>query len=330
MSKLIRLAVSVVLLGGIAWNTDWAAVRHAFTHLRVEWWAGAAALLALTQVASATRWQLFARALRFDRPLRHLCGFYFIGMYFNLLLPTSVGGDVVRAWYLDGGSGRRLAALAAVFLDRLNGLVVLIGMACLAVTVAPLALPAWVPLSVWGIAGCAALGLAALPVAHRLGLLPAGRREQVGTMVGLLRAPGVVARATLLSAGVQAANVVVVWMIGVALDAPIPAAYYWVFVPMVSLLTLLPVSLNGMGVREGGTALFLAPLAVPPATALTLALLWFAVFGAVSLLGGLVYLLGSFPKPEASPDRAGGGTETHGPVDRHPDQGREGQFTPAA
>src|SRR5262249_40042492 len=71
---------------------------------------------------------------------------------------------------------------------------------------------------------------------------------------------------------------------------PVPAAYYWVLVPMVTLLTLLPVSLNGMGIREGGMVLFLAPLGVGTGTALSLAFLWFAVFTAASLGGGCVYL----------------------------------------
>ena len=67
------------------------------------------------------------------------------------------------------------------------------------------------------------------------------------------------------------------------LDAPVPGAYYWVVVPTVTLLTLLPVSLNGMGVREWGMTLFLVPLGVPAGTAVSLAFLWFAVFAACSL-----------------------------------------------
>ena len=250
-------------------------------------------------------------------------------MYFNLLLPTSVGGDVVRAYYLDNKSGRRLPALAAVFLDRLNGLLVLIAMACLAVAFAPPGLPWWVPASVWAVAGCAVCGLAALPVLSRWKLLPAARQQQLRTMVDILRAPRELAEATVLSVFVQVANVLLVWLIGQALGANVPLAYYWIFVPMVSLLTLLPVSLNGMGVREGATALFLAPLGVSEGTALTLAFLWFAVFGAVSLLGGVVYLVGSFQKP-GDPAVTSEGANAHGPVDRGADQGREGQPAQAA
>ena len=121
---------------------------------------------------------------------------------------------------------------------------------------------------------------------------------------------------------------------GVALGADIPAAYYWVFVPMVSLLTLLPLSVNGMGVREGGTVLFLAPLGVPAATALTLSFLWFAVHLACSLVGGLIYLLGVVPAGATRAETAAGQESGHGPsdgpLDRGADQGRAGQLNRAA
>src|SRR6266478_6513452 len=167
MNKYVRILVSAVLLGWIAWGTDWERVRVAFADLRVELWLAAVAVLCVCQTVSARRWQVLSRELRFVRPLFRLLGYYLIGMYFNLLLPTSVGGDVMRAWYLDGGSGRKLASFAAVLLDRLNGLLVLIVMACLAVAFSPQELPPWIVWSVWGIAAAAALGVASLPVMVR-------------------------------------------------------------------------------------------------------------------------------------------------------------------
>jgi hypothetical protein len=128
---------------------------------------------------------------------------------------------------------------------------------------------------------------------------------------------------------VQVGNVVLVWLIGVALGAEVPLAYYFVFVPMVSLLTLLPVSVNGMGVREGGVVLFLKQVGVDEPTALTLALLWFAVFAVVGLLGGVVYLCGAYPKP-GSPSQASNEAEGHGSLGRDSDQGRAGQLEQAA
>ena len=325
----IRIAVSAVLLGVVGWNTDWGRVQQSFANLHVELWLAAVAMLVVCQVISARRWQLFARELRFERPVHRLFGYYLIGMYFNLLLPTSVGGDVMRAWYLDGGAGRKLASFAAVLLDRINGLVVLIGMACVAVALGPADLPAWITWSVWGIGATAALSLASLPVMARLNLLPPGRRQQLHTMVQALHAPRALVEATLWSVVVQVANVLFVWLIGIALNIDVAVGYYFIFVPMVSLLTLLPVSVNGMGVREGSVALFLTPLGVEHGTAVTLAFLWFAVFGALGLLGGAVYLFGAYPKPVASA-RGASEAEDDGSLGRDSDQGREGQLDHAA
>lgn len=323
MTKWLRLTVSVTLFGWLAWRTDWAQVSRAFAGLRLEYWLAAVALYVFTQGVSSLRWQLLARPLGFTPTLGRCTAYYFIGMYFNLFLPTSVGGDVVRAWYLNGGNGRRLNAFLSVFVDRLTGLLILLALACAAVALCPIDLPAWVPLSVWGTATAAGAGLVALPLLARwTGRFDRARRLAEGVCV-YVRLPRLMAATAALSIFVQAANVVVVWLAGLAFDAPVPAAYYWVLVPMVSLLTLLPVSLNGMGVREGAMALFLAPLGVGEGTALTLAFLWFLVFTAASLVGGAVYLFGCFPRPQ-------GRTGHEALVDHHPDQGRTGQFKAAA
>src|SRR5581483_7781695 len=117
--------------------------------------------------------------------------------------------------------------------------------------------------------------------------------------------------------------VIVVWLVGRALETDVPASYYGICVHMITLLTLVPVSLNGMGVREGGMVLFLAPLGIGQATAVSLAFLWFCVFTVASLCGGAVYLLGSFSlRPEEQPD--------HGSVRGDSDQGRTRQYQKAA
>jgi uncharacterized membrane protein YbhN (UPF0104 family) len=322
VSKRLRLGVSAGLFGYVAWRTDWGQVGQAFARLRVGLWLAAVGLYALTQVVSALRWQLLARPLGFRRPLGQLTGFYFIGMFFNLLLPTSVGGDVVRAWYLDGRSGRRSAAFLSVLVDRASGLLVLLSLACLGLLLYPGELPSRIHWSVWGTAGAAVAGLAALGVGYRF----LGERYQAFRDLAVNLRPGALAVTTGLSVAVQAANVAVVWLVGEAVGAAVPAAYYWILVPMVTLLTLLPVSLNGMGVREEGTILFLAPLGVAEGTALAVAFLWFAVFTTASLCGGLVYLFGRFPQFEAEPEES----SEHEPVRGDSDQGRAGQFNAAA
>ena len=325
MNKYLRIAVSALLLGFFAWKTNWSEVGDKFANLRVEMWFAAVGFLILAQIASARRWQRFAEELRFQRTFQQYCSLYFIGTYFNLMLPTAVGGDVVRVLHLDGKSGRKWAALASVFLERLNGLLVLIAVACVGVLLAPADLPWWIPASVWGIAAGAVLGMASIPLTRNMRILPDQRREQMQMAWDLLRSPKTLAETTFMSILVQLAGVAIVACVGAGLGLDVPLAYYCVLGPLVSLLTLLPVSFNGMGLREGGTVVFLAPLGVDQSAALTLAFLWFAVNVAVSLLGGLVYLVGV---DAVSPVTEG--TNDHGLVDRNPDQGREGQPAQAA
>jgi len=328
-TKRVRLAFSILLLGLVAWNTDWASFFATLQKLRPEIWGLAVGVLCVTQVVSAVRWRLLARAFGFQESVSRLTAYYFIGMYFNLLLPTSVGGDVVRAWYLDAGSGRKASAFLSVLLDRLSGLLVLLALACLGVALSPLAIPAWIAWSVWSIAATALASMMLAAVAARHGGRYSNRLRQVRDALFLLRRPRVLLAVTGLSIFVQAANVVIVIIVGQALQLSVPSTFYWILVPMVTLLTLLPISLNGMGVREGATALLLAPFGVAQGAALGLALAWFAVHALASLLGGLVYLFGRFPKPAASAttNDAGEGNET---LSYHSDQGRTGKYQAAA
>jgi uncharacterized membrane protein YbhN (UPF0104 family) len=327
----------------LAWRTNWHQVAESFAHLHWGLWLLAVLVYVGCQAVSSLRWQAMARPLGFDGPWRRFLAFYSIGMFFNLVLPTSVGGDVVRAWYLAGGRGRRMDAFLSVFVERLSGLLVLLFIACTAAAVCPLPLPVWVPWTVWALT---AAGLVSLPVLVGLAHLPCPWSRLRGPHARLvrfgdqlraagrlyLRYPRLVLGTTLLSGLVQAGNVVMVYLIGRALGAPVPASYYWIVAPLVALLTLLPVSLNGMGIREGAMVLLLAPVGVGSGTAVSLAFLWFAACTVVSLGGVGFYLAGGYPRPAADPVAADPWKEqgTHGPVRGDSDQGRVRQPPAAA
>jgi uncharacterized membrane protein YbhN (UPF0104 family) len=335
--KKFKIVVSVALLAWLAWRTDWHQVRETFGQLRLSLWLAALGVYGIAQLCSSLRWQLLARPLGFEQPLGHFLGYYFIGMFFNLMLPTSVGGDVVRACYLDEGSGRKLAAFVSVFVDRCSGLLVLLALAAGAVLFCPLALPAWVAWSVW-------LTLAVLLAAGGgvwwycltqnreggadiAGSTVPGRFQVLQSAIRSLQAalhsnPGLLLTTTLLSVGVQAANVVLVWLVGLAIAAPVPASYWWIVVPMVSLMQVVLPSLNGHGVREGGLILFLNEVGVSPSMALSLGFLWFSVSATAALAGGLVYLFGRFGRPEVQADDE--------PVGDYSDQGRASEPAAAA
>jgi len=319
---LLRIAVSVSLLAVLAFRTNWGQLGQAFGQLQLRSWLAALGIYLVAQMISAVRWQALARPLGFGGAVWRYGAFYFIGMFFNMMLPTSVGGDIVRAWYLDHRPGRRLHALVSVLVDRASGLLVLLGVACIAMALCPILLPRWISVAVWTTAAISLAGILLLPFLHRWTSRFDRLHRLLRAVAVYVRYPKLLLGTGVLSVFVQGANVVIVWVIGDAMGLHVPASYYWIFVPMVTLLTMLPLSLNGMGIREWSTVLFLAPLGVGQNEALCLSILWFTVFTAASLIGGLVYLLGCYPKPEVESE--------HEALRCHPDQGRAGESPSAA
>jgi uncharacterized membrane protein YbhN (UPF0104 family) len=212
-------------------------------------------------------------------------------------LPSSIGGDVIKALRLGGDGRGRILAACTVLADRVAGLlaIVIIGLTALAHRRYGLELVESL--------GAGFVLLAATLVGTRImfALLnwPAGRIPDHHPIAHMLERllpyhhhPYVFWSAIGWSLVLQGLNVVTVMALGLALGLPLPAAAYCVAVPLVSLMTALPISLNGVGVREGGLVWVLAPYGVSEAQGIALGLLWFSVTVATGLIGGLVYLLG--------------------------------------
>jgi hypothetical protein len=257
-------------------------------------------------VLSGLRWQLLAKPLGFTGSVWRFTGIYFIGMYFNLLLPTSVGGDMVRAWFLNAKGNRRLAAFLTVLVDRATGLLILLLVACLGVIVCPFPIKPWIVWTVGGMAVGALVGVMLAPrVVHWTRDFDQVRRVAYHARI-YLSMPKLLLSTSVISLGVQAANVMSVWLLGLALGiGNVPLVYYWILVPLVCLITLLPISINGMGIREGSIVLLLAPLGVGADMAFCLSILWFSLLLVVGTCGGLIYLAGASPKPERQKHKTG-------------------------
>ncbi len=286
---LFRLLLSVGVLGWLVWRIEWWPILETFALVRVEFCLASLATYCLAQVVSSVRWRLLARSLGFRERLGRFITLYYVGMFFNLFLPTSMGGDVVRAWHLGAPRSARGLALVSVISERFSGLLALLLVASLAAAWNPAGLPDWSLWLVWGLSACGVLGVIALPWLGRfhakLQALAQGLSLYQGHRRLWLAGFG-------LSIVVQVAGIVEVWLLGLALDVPASFLVFAVAAPLVVLFTMLPLTLNGVGVREGALVLLLAPAGVASAEALALGVLWFCVLATASLIGGMVYLFG--------------------------------------
>ncbi len=292
---LLRLAVS----GGLAWfllaQSDLAAIRSSLANLDGRCWVAALFVYLISQVTSGHRWCTLSRAVGFGYPWTHFQKLYMEGMFFSLCLPSSIGGDVVKAVRLGRNASERFLAAGTVFADRLTGLTAL----CIIFATGFFARS-------WELSFAAALffgaGVVLLALvsflfgqwflrgnSERLGRIP-----KLGVILAELNIynhrPGVVFRAVGWSFVVQLANVAMVWLLGRGIGVDLPPASYFVAVPAVALASTLPLSINGVGVREGGLALLLKPDGLTEEQGVALGLLWFSIVMTSGLIGGLAFL----------------------------------------
>ncbi len=299
-----KLIVSSVLLGVLFWRVDRAAFLRSLRSLPPSLLLGSAGLYLLGYVISVIRWQRLLRAEGIQLSLWRLGLVYFEAAFFNLFLPTVIGGDIVRGYRIYKMTRGHDAAIASILVDRLSGFAALMLLAVTALTLAYGMLnDPQVAVAILTITACFAGVM--LVILNRwlttrasgiLGVIGLGRfrAKLQGLVDALQRYRGhhrALAQAFVLSALLQALIIVTYYWIGVGLKLGVPLVYFFLFVPLITALAMLPVSVAGLGVREGGVVYFFGKLGVDAATALGMSLVWFSLTLFVSSLGGLALLV---------------------------------------
>ena len=312
LSTVLKVAVTAALYAAVFYTIDVGRLWARLQTVAIGWVALGVVAYAGGQWLSAWRWWLLLRPVRLDVPYLRMVAFYFIGMFFNIFLPTIVGGDAVKAILLARETGAPARSTMSVFMERNVGLFALLTIATAAAFVAP---PVDVKgfnllqltLLVFAAFVAANIVLASRPayrlVDHLVALTPLARiRSRAASLYEALvpyreaRWRGLVAAAAVQSFLFQAVVILVVFLNANALGLSVPVSALAVFVPLISLAGMLPISVNGLGVREALYLLLFGRLGVPADAAVSLALLYFAVTLAASLPGGVVYALQRGPR----------------------------------
>lgn len=312
----LRVAVSAVLMG---WILRHAPLREVLEALRSADLRLVLLALALNPVgywASVSRWRLLLRSQGGDASFGFLLRSFLVGVFFNNLLPSTIGGDAVRAMDTARSGAGRAAAVAIVFVDRFLGLLALMLFALAGILVSGRLTERVPALYAWVIGGAAALALVAsllfLPSARAAVLLERLARRLPGRWHGLAARAStaflafqgrgsVLARALGWSFVLQICVVLNGWLLAKALHVPISLPYFFLIVPLAVFVMMVPVSINAIGVREGVLAFFFAAFGVASATAVAVAWLDYGLILLQALVGGAVYAWGRRPVRPALP-----------------------------
>lgn len=311
LSFLLKALVSVGFLSFLLWQTDMSQLFRVLSSAHISYLGIALIGYFLGQVMSSMRWALLARALGFKNPFKEFVVFYLIGMFFNLFAPSTVGGDVGRVFYLAGGgnkgqgkywTGSAASALVSVITDRAIGMAVLAWIGAVALVVFPAyALPLIIRYPTFVLALGFLFGWRLLPLLNRF--LQRRERPMIKNLLLALETYGstgqILLKAIILSLIVHFLQAWIQILLGRALDLEIPWSYCLILYPLVGIFSALPVSFNGIGLREGGYLFLLRQIGISSEKAIAFGLLFFVIVALDSLIGGVVFLLRKSPKPPA-------------------------------
>lgn len=290
-----KITLSIALLALLLSRLDLAELRVVFTKAQPEWVLAAIGMYLLSQVLSALRWQMLARPLGFTEPFSRFLLYYFNGMFLNLFVPSTVAGDVSRALLLSGVSKRRGLAVTSVIADRGIGFIALVWIAAVAIIVlTAYPLP---PVLYW-------IGIAA-PFASAgawwwgpllvVRLLPSDNRWRtlVERDLDPYRNDHVLLASSLALATVFHLTQILTQIFAArALNIDTAWPFFFVFVPMVNIAGMLPISLSGVGVREACYWYFLSRVGIEHEPAIAYGLLSSAIVLVCGLTGSPTLLMG--------------------------------------
>ena len=253
----------------------------------------AVAIYLASQVLSSVRWLGLARGVGFHVGLSRCTRWYFIGMFFGLVVPSTIGSDAMRALYLGQSPPGRAQALSTVLFDRLIGLIALVAIAIAALLLGPATgLPPSVEVAIVSIGVALVGGWMLLPVAvKRLRPGQRWRRLVEEDLTPYFRDRRLVGVASALSLAVHALQIVSQQFLTRSIGHEVGIEFVAIYHPLVSLAAAVPLTIGGFGLREAAYAYLLPFEGIPGDDAVALGLLWWAVGALGALLGGIVYLL---------------------------------------
>src|SRR5262249_21478517 len=264
----------------------------------------------LSQILGAGRWMVLARPLGFRNPFREFVIHYLIGMFFNLFAPGTVGGDVSRVYYLARNDKTHrekaswavstIPAAVSVFMDRAVGMTVLVWLGAVGLLLFPeYPVPGPIRSLTLRLALALLVGGAAVPFLRRF--LPEDGHPVVMKLRFALRAyrtqRSVIPKAIVFSFLLHLIQVWIHMLLGWAIQIDIPFSYCLILYPLVGTFAAIPISLNGIGLREGGYLFLLGLIGINAEKGVAFGLLLFLIVAVDSLIGGLLFLMRRSPKP---------------------------------
>lgn len=297
--QFVKVFISFALIGLIFYKIDASEWLSIIKSADIMGLLLALFLVVFSVVVSALKWQILLNCLDVQVPIRKLTISYFIGLFFNNFLPTNIGGDVVRIYDIGKHTGKKTEAAASVIVERILAGFALGLTALFAVIISFDRSKSFLWLIIFFLLLCTVfllLGMNRTSLHYLNGRLLPGffnLKEKAKDVVEAIHRCSVnktlIIRVLIWSLIFQLTIVLINYLIFLSLGLKVSLVYCLIFIPLISALSLLPISVNGLGVREGGYVFFFSQIGLNAAQSVSASLIFFVLVALTSLIGGIVF-----------------------------------------
>ncbi len=316
---ILKAFVSTALIIYLLSRTDYTAIYKSLISANPVYLSIALLTLFLGKLLSGYRWQVLLLAQEIQIPLKTLIASLFVGQFFNSFLPTTIGGDAIRAYDTAVASKESAKSVTTVFIDRFIGVLALVLLAVLAISIA-LLLGEDVSYYLIPVLSVFLLCLVGLVVvlnnslvmklsdtARRMKLTRiADQMQKIYRSIQEIKGDSKTLWITFTISLLLQINVVIYhYLISLSLSLDVPIIYYFIIVPVALTILIVPFSINGIGLREGIFVYLLAGLGVSSSDAIAFSLLSFILLLTQAVIGGIIFALRGVKISELTTRRAG-------------------------
>ncbi|HXW03719.1 MAG TPA: lysylphosphatidylglycerol synthase transmembrane domain-containing protein [Vicinamibacterales bacterium] len=304
LSRALRVIVAMGLTAIVLYQADAGSVLQAVERTRPGPLVGAVALVIADRALMWWRWVALLRTIDVPRrpPLMDVARVFFVSTFVGTFLPASIGGDAVRTVAVARLGVPAGGAAASVVLDRLLGVISILAMAAIGLMLARELLTNAAILAALVLTMAVSSAGLALIFSERAARLARFVSRAVPTEAGRRLSSDVVdifrlhrherrllALVLIASIAVQVLRVLEAWVLGLALGIPAGIWTYFAFVPLILLIMLLPVTINGIGTSQAAFVWLFGSAGVDPGSSFALSLLFLALGVIGNLPGALMY-----------------------------------------
>ncbi|MEF8834906.1 MAG: lysylphosphatidylglycerol synthase transmembrane domain-containing protein [Candidatus Thermoplasmatota archaeon] len=313
IKTIIKIIVSISLITYVIYSAGPYKILAEIKGINILYFIVVIFITIIKIGVSAKKWQILLKAKGEIKNFLHVWRIYYIGNFFNLFLPTNVGGDIVKAHKMSKVSENSIEAYSSVFMERFTGVIAIFALAIVATTLFFNELPYEILIIIY---------LIFLPLII-LSFIMIWRDSFVQKFRGLInilfksfnpfsikekliklyksvnlytKKKKTLGYALLISLVFHTMLILTNYILALSIGMNIPLHYFFIFIPISAILLFLPISIRGFGVREVLYVYFFTQVGATTAQSVSLSFLVQLLGIISSLIGGFVYLFSQTKK----------------------------------